>query len=80
MRCLPHFSNTNLDHILTVTTVARDLKGDVSYQHCVVCDSLKGITKKVIPCPIRCDVNFISKSIYKEAPGIVTDLKWGYLQ
>lgn len=49
---LPHFSNTTLDHILAVTTVARDLKGDISYQHRVACDSLKGITKKVIPCPI----------------------------
>lgn len=48
--CLPHFSNMILDHTPTMTTVARDLKGDVSYR--VICDSLKGITKKVIPCLI----------------------------
>lgn len=45
-------ANRTLDHVPTVTILARDFKGDVNYQYRVVCDSLKGKTEKVIPCLI----------------------------
>lgn len=63
------WANVTPGHVLTQTTVPTDLKEDASYQHHVGCDSLKGITKKVIPCLIWCNVNCTSKSIYKETSG-----------